>query len=187
MVKSLLCLGDSLTAGYGGRYEDCWTRLLSRRTGIMINNQGICGDTLEGMLRRLNGALASKPEACLLIGGTNDIFMGWAPDRNAVREIVAICRNKGVTPLLGTPVPIDTATITAQWAACVDPLRSPRMLSDYVCWLREFCRSEGIILADIYAAIEAHGCDGLYVDGVHMSQTGNEIIADTVEKMLQRI
>ena len=186
VIKNLLCLGDSLTAGYGGRYEDCWTRLLSRRTGIMINNQGICGDTLGGMRCRLKGALASRPDACQLIGGTTDIFMGREPDRQSVMDIVESCRRQNVLPLLGTPVPLDVPDLTAQWAACVDPVWSPRALEEYVLWLREYAAGENIPLADLYAALSsADDFRSLYVDGVHMSPQGNELIANTVEKMLQ--
>lgn len=75
----LICIGDSLTFGYGVRPSQRWTRLCAQETGWEIVNEGISGDTTGGMLVRLRALLADR-DICvqrplaLLMGGANDIF-----------------------------------------------------------------------------------------------------------------
>ena len=75
----LICIGDSLTFGYGVRTFQRWTRLCAQETGWEIVNEGISGDTTGGMLVRLRALLADR-DICvqrplvLLMGGANDIF-----------------------------------------------------------------------------------------------------------------
>lgn len=52
----LICIGDSLTFGYGVRPSRRWTRLCAQETGWEIVNEGISGDTTGGMLVRLRAA-----------------------------------------------------------------------------------------------------------------------------------
>ena len=51
----LICIGDSLTFGYGVRPSQRWTRLCAQETGWEIVNEGISGDTTGGMLVRAAG------------------------------------------------------------------------------------------------------------------------------------
>ena len=55
----LICIGDSLTFGYGVRPSQRWTRLCAQETGWEIVNEGISGDTTGGMLVRLRALLAA--------------------------------------------------------------------------------------------------------------------------------
>ena len=56
----LICIGDSLTFGYGVRPSQRWTRLCAQETGWEIVNEGISGDTTGGMLVRLRALLANR-------------------------------------------------------------------------------------------------------------------------------
>lgn len=181
MGTRILCLGDSLTYGYGTHPSQGWTRLAAARTGLTLTNRGVCGDTLAAMAARLPAGLALKPAYCLLIGGTNDIFAGHAPDTGIIMAMVSACRAAGVHPLLGTPTPMDWPNLAPQWAALVDRSRSPRQLTDYVDWLRQYAAQEHLPLADLYAALESvPNFSSLFTDGVHMTAMGNACIADTV-------
>ena len=63
----ICCLGDSLTAGYGVRPENCWVSLLNHRTSYTWINCGIPGDTSLGMLTRLRtDILPQKPDLSAL-------------------------------------------------------------------------------------------------------------------------
>ncbi len=55
----IVCLGCSLTAGYGVSREDSWVGILSRTTCDTWINAGICGDTTGGMLARLGESVFS--------------------------------------------------------------------------------------------------------------------------------
>ena len=73
----IVCLGDSLTYGFGVRRSKIWTKLAQDKLGIEIINEGINGDTSGGMLSRFQDAVSSKrPDAVLIMGGANDLIVG---------------------------------------------------------------------------------------------------------------
>lgn len=79
----LICIGDSLTFGYGVHLSQRWTWLCAQETGWELVNEGINGDTTGGMLARMQGGVlaelregglgADRPYV-LLMGGSNDVF-----------------------------------------------------------------------------------------------------------------
>ena len=88
----LICLGDSLTYGYGVRRAQVWTELARQRSGWKVRNCGVCGDTTGGMLIRMRELLRELPgnrdERCfLLLGGCNDIF--YSGRREGAQENMA--------------------------------------------------------------------------------------------------
>ena len=48
----IICIGDSLTEGYGVGRPENWVTLLNERSENDIINKGISGDTTGGMLAR---------------------------------------------------------------------------------------------------------------------------------------
>ncbi len=67
----IIFLGDSLT-------DLCeWHELFK---GLYIKNRGICGDTTEGILNRIDGIIEAKPKKVFLLIGINDINQGRAVD-----------------------------------------------------------------------------------------------------------
>ena len=78
-MDTIICIGDSLTYGYGVHRAQCWTKLAAEMSGWTIVNRGVCGDTTGGMLVRmreiLREGIGEKNERCfLLMGGCNDIL-----------------------------------------------------------------------------------------------------------------
>lgn len=71
----IAALGDSITFGYPtGR---SWTELVAERLEVEVLNFGVSGDTLDGMLARLETqVLPARPDYCIVMGGANDAFMG---------------------------------------------------------------------------------------------------------------
>ena len=51
--KKILCIGDSLTYGYGVSRGQRWTTLAAEKSGWTLTNHGVCGDTTGGMLVRM--------------------------------------------------------------------------------------------------------------------------------------
>ena len=41
----LICIGDSLTFGYGVRRNERWTTLAAEESGWTLRNCGVCGNT----------------------------------------------------------------------------------------------------------------------------------------------
>lgn len=58
---TLLCLGDSLTFGYGAEVGRSYLQKLGQLTGHVTQNGGINGNTAEGALARLPGLVLLCP------------------------------------------------------------------------------------------------------------------------------
>lgn len=56
----LICIGDSLTFGYGVHLSQRWTQLCAQETGWELVNEGINGDTTGGMLARMQGGVLAE-------------------------------------------------------------------------------------------------------------------------------
>lgn len=81
-AKTILVLGDSLSAGYGIRPEQAWPSLLTQRLAekridYTVANLSISGETTAGGRSRLAAALAThQPAVVVLALGANDGLRG---------------------------------------------------------------------------------------------------------------
>lgn len=80
-INKVLCLGDSLTYGYGVGRSECWAALAVRNMGREFVNCGVCGDTSCGMLARFPSLVAEhRPDAVFVMGGSGvKPFLGMPP------------------------------------------------------------------------------------------------------------
>lgn len=105
----VLALGDSLTAGAGVAPEQAWPDLLADRTGWVVINGGVSGDTSGGALRRLPALLEEhKPVLVLVALGGNDMLR-HVPQAETIANlgrILDLIKVQGAKPvLLATPKP----------------------------------------------------------------------------------
>ena len=124
----LICIGDSLTFGYGVHLSQRWTRLCAQETGWELVNEGINGDTTGGMLARMQGGVlaelregglgADRPYV-LLMGGSNDVFYSGsdAAARGNMGAMIHQLFSVGVLPMVGIPLPADAPHAPRAWAA----------------------------------------------------------------------
>ena len=78
-AKTVLVLGDSLSAAYNMKLEAGWVHLLSERLGPnhQVINASISGDTTAGGVNRLPAALKKhRPDIVILELGANDGLRG---------------------------------------------------------------------------------------------------------------
>jgi acyl-CoA thioesterase-1 len=81
--KTLLVLGDSLSAAYGLATDEGWVSLLADRLdrlglGYGVVNASISGETTAGGLTRLPGLLESnRPDVLVIALGANDGLRGF--------------------------------------------------------------------------------------------------------------
>jgi acyl-CoA thioesterase-1 len=114
-AATILCLGDSLTAGYGLEEHQAWPALVQARAtadqrGWTVVNAGVSGDTSAGGVRRLGWALRAKPDLVLVALGGNDGLRGVAPaqTRENLAAIVDQCRAAGArVALAGMRLPVN--------------------------------------------------------------------------------
>ena len=79
--KTILCYGDSLTAGHGLEEKDAWPTLLQQRIDSLdmeyiVVNAGLSGETTSGGLNRLDWILKQKIDVFFLELGANDMLRG---------------------------------------------------------------------------------------------------------------
>ena len=105
----VLALGDSLTDGAGVTREEAWPNLLAGKTGWVVINGGVSGDTSEGALRRLPSLLEQHAPVLVLVAlGGNDMLR-HLPQQETIanlEQIFKLIRAQGAKPvLLATPQP----------------------------------------------------------------------------------
>lgn len=107
-ARTLLVLGDSLSAGYGLAPGQGWVDLLAQRLaredrGWQVVNASISGETTAGGAARLDAALARhRPQLVLLELGANDGLRGLPVEiaRANLDGIIARSRAAGAEVLL---------------------------------------------------------------------------------------
>lgn len=105
----VLALGDSLTAGVGVTPEQAWPNLLASKTGWVVTNGGVSGDTSGMALQRLPALLEEHaPQLVLVTLGGNDM-LHHVPKQETIanlQQILSQIRAHGAQPvLLATPQP----------------------------------------------------------------------------------
>ena len=104
----VLCLGDSLTEGYGVAPEQSYPSLLERRlrqsghAAARVVNAGIAGSTTASAVSRLRWQLKAKPEVVILALGGNDGLRGLQIEetRKNLGEAIALARSRDVRVVL---------------------------------------------------------------------------------------
>jgi len=104
----ILCLGNSLTEGYGVSPEQSFPSLLEERLhgsgypGARVINAGISGSTSASAVSRLQWQLRARPDVVLLELGANDGLRGLdlAATRKNLERAIEIAKGAGVRVLL---------------------------------------------------------------------------------------
>ncbi|KAF0162720.1 MAG: lipolytic protein G-D-S-L family [Rhodocyclaceae bacterium] len=107
--SKVLALGDSLTAPHGVKPGEDWPTLLGQKTGWVVINGGISGDTSSGALARLPGLLDEhQPQLVLVSLGGNDMLrkMSQAQTVANLGRMLDLAKASGARAvLLATPKP----------------------------------------------------------------------------------
>jgi acyl-CoA thioesterase-1 len=84
-AKSIVVLGDSISASYGIEVTEGWVALLQKKlnekhSDCIISNESISGDTTAGGLARIDNVLKlHKPNIVIIELGANDGLRGLSP------------------------------------------------------------------------------------------------------------
>lgn len=72
---TIVCFGDSLTAGYGAHKGNDYPSLLAQKVSLPVINAGISGNTTKDGLNRLDSDVLTKnPKMVIITLGANDFF-----------------------------------------------------------------------------------------------------------------
>jgi lysophospholipase L1-like esterase len=189
---SLICHGDSLTEAVDMEPAYRWPALVRLRLGWSVRNTGIGGDTTGGLLARFgHDVLRHRPDAVIVMGGTNDLWWGLG-NPLVLSHLFAMCcqaQHHGIAPLLATPLPICCAPL--EQSDMLPPPGGYNMLLASLASLAEEMRTAArhsdIPCIDFFRAF--HGEDGqvrseaFLEDGLHPNAEGHRRMADGVVQM----
>jgi len=177
----IVAIGDSITYGYPYEPALSWFDMVTKQFNIKSINQGINGDTTDGMLSRFaRDVLRNKPSHVIIMGGTNDAYARVAVDEviSNIQAMVELAVANGIIPILGMPIP------------CND-LEEEKLLGQYREEMREFARDNNIKVIDFHKTmVDDSGVnikEGLHCDGVHPSAAGYEAMTEVVAKVFIKV
>lgn len=119
-AKSIMILGDSLSAGYGINPQQGWVTLLQQRLNQQfpkqhkVINASVSGETTSGALARLPKLLQThQPNIIVIELGGNDGLRGQPPQmiqKNLAQMIQQSQKTKATVILLGMKIPPNYGT-----------------------------------------------------------------------------
>ncbi|GFN22328.1 MAG: SGNH/GDSL hydrolase family protein [Thermoanaerobacteraceae bacterium] len=177
-------LGDSLTYGYPYGPEASWLHLVAQRTGLVVENRGVNGETTGEMLARFHeDVLRLEPRAVIIMGGTNDAWAGVEVSRvrENVRVMVEKAREGGIAPVIALPPPLCRADAGVPLLFLTE---MASLLESYREAYRELTAKEGLMLLDFYTPLvdpaTGWGRGEYFVDDAHPNRRGYQVMAEAV-------
>jgi len=177
--RTMLVVGDSLSAGFGITQAESWVSLLRDRLkaegyGYAVVNASISGDTTTGGLKRLPRALElHRPSLVIIELGGNDGLRGTPIPviRDNLAKMIQLSRAAGAQVILaGMQIPTNYgATYTRQFAAIY-----PELAQKYGVGLVKFFL-EGVALEPSL----------IQPDGIHPTAAAQPILLDNVWPVLE--
>lgn len=189
----IICMGDSITYGYGlADLSQRWTDIVSARTGHILVNRGISGDTTGGMLARCQTQVfQDPPDAMMFLGGINDISI-LAQYRPVCANVTAIVRQAmaiGLPVIVGLLLPIVPEVMAASgWNQEFDPSACLELSRQYTAWLQGFCAHKNLPVADFHSPfLRPDGTvrQELFQDGIHPTAEGHALMAEVMCQVLK--
>ena len=190
---NIVCIGDSLTSGFGVFKEERWTSILSRNTNFNITNKGINGDTTTGMLCRFyEDVLLPKPTHVIIMGGCNDFISNRSVKNTIInmKEMIEDALKYDIIPISATEIPLIPEMAKRKWSP--DPDYNYVIESNiiYRKWILDFSSEIGVNCLDFYELfqekLKKYSLRELYMDGIHPSATGHKFMAEEAAKIINR-
>ncbi len=177
-AETLVCLGDSLTAGYGVDVDEAWPALLQQGLDAQLPgrwkvvNAGVSGDTTAGGLARVPWLLKSHPDVVLICLGGNDGLRGLDPAASEANLDAMITRFQAAharVVLAGMQLPTNYgADYRARFAAIY-----PRLAERHHLALMPF------LLVGVGGDAHLN-----LADGIHPNPQGHRLVARAVQDFL---
>ncbi len=186
-VKKIVCIGDSLTAGYGIQISHRWSNLLSNDLNIEIINSGISGDTTSGMLARFyEMAIQYKPDYIIITGGTNDIYLNL-PNNLIIGNILAMTRyakHHDIVPIIGIPTPFFNQEGFNDESPFIDAPSISKRIILFQKTLKQFALNDHQNFIDFTLNMNP---DLFLMDGLHPNEKGHKVMSVNAKLSLKSI
>ncbi|MFT8314421.1 MAG: GDSL-type esterase/lipase family protein [Clostridium sp.] len=180
----IVCIGDSLTYGYGVHSEECWVELLHKSLNIKTINKGVNGDTTTGILSRSNrDILELKPSHVIIMAGTNDLLLNYSLDNiiDNIKFILMEAKNNSILPILALQPPVIDTLAKIYWDNYIDYTKVNGHLFQYTENIKTFTYENNINVIDFYTTfVNSNNIDNLYSDGIHPNSEGHKLMLQTI-------
>ncbi|ALZ74982.1 arylesterase [Rheinheimera sp. F8] len=180
-TKTLMIVGDSLSAGYGLQQPQSWPALLQRsleqkNSSWRIQNASISGETSGGALARLPALLQQhKPTAVLIEIGGNDGLRGFPISRlrQNLQQLIELTKSVGATPVL--------------MQIRIPPNYGPRYTEQFVNVYAELAAQHQLKLWPFFMDNIAVRPELMQADGIHPNVKAQPIIRDFVLPFIEEM
>ncbi len=175
---TVVIIGDSLTEGYGISKETAYPALVEKKLNaegvpVRIINAGISGSTSASGLERLRWQLKNSPAIVMIALGANDGLRGIprkATEKN-LDEMIALARqSKSVVVLAEMKLP---------------PNYGKKEAAEFEALYSRLAKKHSVRLIPFLLAGVAGDSKLNQDDGIHPNEKGNQIVAETVGKVLK--
>ena len=180
-TKTLLILGDSISAGYGIKESDNWVRLLetsvnSLGTKLNIVNSSVSGDTTIGGLSRIQSDLEEyKPDFVLIELGGNDGMRGY-PIENIKSNLLQI-----------SDAIIEANAVPLIMQIRIPPNYGKRYVAAFESIYSQIAEEKNLVMLSFLLEKVALDENLMQRDGIHPNSKAQPIIAKQVQEELLRI
>lgn len=181
-VKTVLFLGDSLTAGYGVDREEAYPALIQEKVKAAalpwrVINGGVSGDTTAGGLRRIDWLLKQPVDVLVIELGGNDGLRGVKPAETKKNLQGIIDKAKKKYPhirivIAGMQMPPNMGEAYSKEFAAMFPA---------------LARANDAVLIPFLLAGVGGKPDLNQSDGIHPTAKGHKLVADTVWQYLEPV
>lgn len=177
-AKSIVVLGDSISAGYGIEVGQGWvsllqTKLASEKQSHQIFNESISGDTTAGGLARLSSIFSRlQPDIIIIELGANDGLRGLSPMliKTNLREIIQRSKLAGAQVLL--------------LSMRIPPNYGKRYTDMFYTIYKSLSVEQNVPFVPFILEDVALAEDMMQQDGLHPNGQAQSIIADKIETYL---
>jgi len=186
----IVCVGDSLTAGYGVSKKANWVSFLKENLNHEVINKGVNGDTSFGVLTRsFQDIIALKPNICIVLIGTNDLLMNRSVENTLdnIKTLVKEMVENDILPVVAFPPKILPSLAKEKWCETIDYQKVNDNLLKLRNLLLAFCSKNSYKAIDLYEAfssISEGNSYNYYLDGVHLNTRGHEIMYNLIVKVI---
>jgi acyl-CoA thioesterase-1 len=171
--RVVVCLGDSLTEGFGLAPEQAYPHLLEQRLraeghAVRVVNAGISGSTSASAVARLRWQLRAEPDVVVIALGGNDGLRGVDVDATEANlsEAIAVAKTSGARVLLaGMKLP---------------PNYGPEYTEAFEALFPSLAARHGVSLIPFLLEGVAADPELNLPDGIHPNARGAEIVARNV-------
>ena len=178
--RAILCIGDSLTAGYGLELEEAYPALLQEKIDtaglpFKVINGGLSGETSAGGLRRIDWMLRRRIDILVLAHGANDGLRGL--------EVAATHRNlQAIIDRTRRKYPKIKIVIAGMKAP---PNMGSEFTENFAGIYPELARTNNAhLIPFLLEGVAAEPTLNL-ADGIHPNPAGHKIIAETLWRHLK--